>query len=479
MDDIMKNPSDAVSLIKVKEETKCVLEAFLKRSLSQDEGTHIGHVGRMFHDPHKYSHRPQPDDKDGSPKKHKKSEKKKSKESIREKDEAHPSPKSGRVSNLEQNGTWNSLHEEINKVEEKKHGFQTKIKKLLRNKSVTKEKHPVRGKSESIESKSWNSLDNVLVEPKKENDSRKPTERKDKHSVKGKSSSLKSKSRDSLDNVLDEPKKDGHKKNSQKHPKSPNPLLACTLASSVDNFNETEMEETVDKPPKLGFSFKNILKKKSKAPKRSIDLHPSRPDFLPVTPCYTTDPPAHTEKADETEIYTLAAKKLDNLVRHQKLKSPVANAQSFGFPTEDHLKTPISNNNNVARRESEDKEETFRKLVSLLQEQAVVINDKINKDPFLKNALGRMSFGSFSRLAEMFTSQAEVATDVAGANVSPELTKIALTMELTRKVAGINSHAVHTLMGYSMEYMDMFVPWLQQQGGWENIVGDLTDFQID
>lgn len=77
-----------------------------------------------------------------------------------------------------------------------------------------------------------------------------------------------------------------------------------------------------------------------------------------------------------------------------------------------------------------------------------------------------MSYGSFFRLAEVFTNEAEVEKIEAGSSVSPELTKIALTMELTRKVAGINSHAVHTLMGYSLQYMDMFVPWLQQQGGW-------------
>lgn len=71
-----------------------------------------------------------------------------------------------------------------------------------------------------------------------------------------------------------------------------------------------------------------------------------------------------------------------------------------------------------------------------------------------------MSYRSFSRLADTFTSR--VPPGVA----SPQLAQLALTMELTRKVAGINSHAVHTLMGYSLQYMDMFVPWVQQQGGW-------------
>lgn len=78
----------------------------------------------------------------------------------------------------------------------------------------------------------------------------------------------------------------------------------------------------------------------------------------------------------------------------------------------------------------------------------------------LRNTISRLSYRSFSRLAEAFTSHTPPGIP------SPQLAKLALTMELTRKVAGINSHAVHTIMGYSLQYMDMFVPWLQQQGGW-------------
>uniref|UniRef100_A0A8C5PEB7 Bcl-2-like protein 12 n=1 Tax=Leptobrachium leishanense TaxID=445787 RepID=A0A8C5PEB7_9ANUR len=380
------------------------------------------------------------DDKEGSLKKNK-SEKKKSKDSIKENDE----PRHDVASGAEHNGTWNSLHEKINSVEEKKHGFQTGFKKLLRR----------------------------------------PSQPKDKQSGKTKSGSVHSKSRDSLENVLAQPKKENQRSDSLKRQKLPNPLIACAAAGSVDESEETDGAEATDKPssqPKSGrgFQFKNILKKKpSKTAKASTESRPVRPDSLPLVSPYGTDAPHHP---DEAEIYDLAARKLDNLVRHQKLKSPVATVDIL--KAKESLKPTTPENNNVAEVESssvEGKEELIHKLVALLQEQAVIINEKINKEPFLRNALSRMSYSSFSRLAELFTSQAEVEDSDVGAGVSPELTKIALTMELTRKVAGINSHAVHTLMGYSMQYMDMFVPWLQQQGGWEGIVFqvDGTDNQID
>ncbi|KAM8927558.1 bcl-2-like protein 12 [Pelodytes ibericus] len=450
MDGIHKESVEGVSLIKVKEETKRVLEAFLKRSLAQDDRTHTGHVGRTFHDPKKYSSGPNQDDRgQGSTKK----SKKRSKEPLLEKDDPKGSPKLGPKPSLEQNGTWNSLHERINDVEEKKHGFQTSIKKLLRRHSQTK----------------------------------------DKASLKGRSGSLHSKSKESLDNVLDEPKKVKSKSDSMKRQKFPNALVACTMANSVDSLTvkEKEVVEASDKPSsqsKLGrpFTFKNILKKKSnKTPVFDAPAPMTRPNFLPISPCYPKDAQHHAEKVDDSEIYDLAAEKLDHLVRHKVLKSPVGSPQPLGKRvTGESVKHPIIEDSNAASKEgtaTEDKEDVIRKLVLLLQEQAIVINDKIEKDPFLRNALNRMSYGSFSRLAEVFTSHAEVAACENGGSVSPELTKIALTMELTRKVAGINSHAVHTLMGYSLQYMDMFVPWLQKQGGWENIVsqGDLPDFQID
>ncbi|XP_075047823.1 bcl-2-like protein 12 [Mixophyes fleayi] len=449
MDTIANPTTDDLSLIKVKEETKCVLEAFLTRSLKQDDGRHVGHVGRAYHDPKKYSHRNgQEESRDGTARKAKKPDRKKTKESVKDRDET--------LGDEESNSKLNSVHEEISRVEETKHDFKINFKKLLRKDSHPKEK---------------------AATPKEKN------------------GSVHSKSRDSIEAILDDHGKGTAKKDSMKRPKSPNPLLACTVATSSTSLEQDENEKYLShgaqKKPNRAFSLKKLLKKKS--PKESVgsDATLTRPDYLPVTPCYEdgrTPHPKTIGKIEDSEIYNLAAKKLETLIKHKKVKSPstpqIVPETLIVTPSPKAAKYKAPENNNVTGGDKapvEDKEEVIRKLVALLQEQAVVINQRINKDPFLRNALSRMSYGSFSRLAEVFTSQAEVAADEVGTSVSPELTKIALTMELTRKVAGINSHAVHTLMGYSLQYMDMFVPWLQKQGGWENIVsqGDIADLQID
>ncbi|XP_040183451.1 bcl-2-like protein 12 [Rana temporaria] len=451
---------DGGSLIKVKEETKCVLEAFLKRSLSQDEAIHLGHVGGVYHDPKKYSHRTNQEEiKDDVTKRGKKVEPRRTKVSGKDKDERSHSLTFNEAHSHNNSGKWNDLLDEINRVEETKHGFTTNFKKLLGKHSQNKEK---------------------ATTPKEKN------------------GSLHSKSRGSIESVLEDHRKDVAKGDSLKRPKSPNPLLACTVAASTISLsdedqkpNDIESHEKQGTQRKLSrpFSFKKLkFKKKIKDESSATDTAPVRPNFLPVTPYFESEGSPHykTGKLEDSEIYSLAAKKLETLLKHKKVKSPLEPQQPVGYSEKVPRAPPAAGaeNNNVTandKADAEDKEEIIRKLVVLLQEQAVVINEKINKDPFLRTTLARMSYGSFFRLAEVFTSQAEVETTQVGASVSPELTKIALTMELTRKVAGINSHAVHQLMGYSLQYMDMFVPWLQKQGGWENIVsnGDIADLQID
>ncbi|KAK9397088.1 bcl-2-like 12 [Crotalus adamanteus] len=243
---------------------------------------------------------------------------------------------------------------------------------------------------------------------------------------------------------------------------------------------------------KRHFSFKGLLKKKTAAVSVEIpdaNALPRRPDSLPLVTCYCKKQAAEPEEAQTTdgeaegaEFYTLVAQKLDYLVKHQQRVSPTA-AKSSVSPKDPKITIPTDtiSGNSVAlekgpeQLDEKQKEQILQKLVTLLEEQAAVFNKKIEADPLLRNTISRLSYRSFTHLAEAFTSRTPPGVS------SPQLAKLALTMELTRKVAGINSHAVHTLMGYSLQYMDMFIPWLQQQGGWENIVAqeEIFDLQLD
>ncbi|XP_077169712.1 bcl-2-like protein 12 isoform X2 [Paroedura picta] len=363
------SPDPPRSQEQVREETQRILEAFLQRALRpRDEGP-PGHVGRTYHDPQSYMYR--------SPTEH-----------------APNCP------------AWTNVHEEINRVEESKHGFRTSIKRLLR---------------------------------------RKPSPRR----------------------LPDGP------------PPSTNSLKRSKSAGEGPRQKRT-------------FSFKSLLRKKGTlSGETGCPAEASqRPDSLPLTPCYCNELlagqkpqpecQATNNEAEETEFYMLVAQKLDHLVKQQQLISPSA-GKGFPSPT-DHshsLPTNAASGTSVNSLDLQggmnEKEQILQKLVALLEEQAGIINKEIEADPLLRSTVSRLSYRSFSRMAEAFTSRSPPGIS------SPQLAKLALTMELTRKVVGISSHTVHTLMGYSLQYMDMFVPWLQQQGGWENIVAqdEIFDLQID
>ncbi|CAH7456400.1 bcl-2-like protein 12 [Phodopus roborovskii] len=176
----------------------------------------------------------------------------------------------------------------------------------------------------------------------------------------------------------------------------------------------------------------------------------SRPCFLPLRPCYGSQPGPAT-----SDFYALVAQRLEQLVQEQ-LRSP---------PSPEFQGPP-----------STEKEALLRRLVALLEEEAEVINQKLASDPALHRRLARLSAGSFARLVELFSSR-EVSSSPNRASPSlscpappppsPEpLARLALAMELSRRVAGLGG----TLAGLSVEHVHSFAPWIQAHGGWAGIL---------
>ncbi|XP_059809429.1 uncharacterized protein LOC132382904 [Hypanus sabinus] len=398
------------SLTVLKSETKLIMEAFLRRV--QMEGA-VGHVGRYYHDEKKYKAQT-PDSQDSisvKVHKHRRSLWKGTLE--REDEEKWRSLKHSQ--GTEDDTGWGTSDEEICQAEEKKHGFKTAIKKLIKRKK------------------------------------------------KRKGSSTLEKSKDSLDFVetygpLAGTTKPDSKANSLKGQEN---TITTTPESNFAHVEGLEgsvsegvnIREESSKHKKTGQWFLNLIRK---GPKKSGDNHPEK-DQVPSRPTTLALNLSPTEDVN-SEFYSEAAKKLEKLA--QKCFTRTGNDQ---LSPSIHLQGPVIANNNVHQS-------AIEKIVQVLQDQGDKINEKVKDDPILQRP---MSFRSFKQLVEAFT--ANVEGQMEGQASSPELAKIALTMELTRRVAGISSHPVQQLMGYSMQYMDMFVPWLQEQGGWKKVL-PLDDF---
>lgn len=176
----------------------------------------------------------------------------------------------------------------------------------------------------------------------------------------------------------------------------------------------------------------------------------SRPCFLPLRPCYGSEPgPA------SSDFYALVAQRLEQLVQEQ-LKSPPSSEIQGPPPTE--------------------KEALLRRLVALLEEEAEVINQKLASDPALHRKLARLSAGSFTRLVELFSSRGGSSSPNCSSPSMPcpgppppspdPLARLALAMELSRRVAGLGG----TLASLSIEHVHSFAPWIQAHGGWAGIL---------
>ncbi|XP_072890183.1 uncharacterized protein [Hemitrygon akajei] len=404
---------ETCSLTVLKSETKLIMEAFLRRV--QMEGAIIGHVGRYYHDEKKYKAKT-PDSQDSisvKVHKHRRSLWKGTLE--REDEEKRRSLKHSQ--GTEDDTGWGTSDEEICQAEEKKHGFKTAIKKLIKRQKKRK------GSSTLVKSK--DSLDFVEAYGPPAGTTKPDS----------KANSLK-----------------GLENTKTTMPASNFAHVECFEGSVSEGLN---IREESSKHKKNGQWFLNLLRKGHKKSgdnlleKDQVPSPPSRPTTLALKLSPTED--------ENSEFYTEAAKKLEKLA--QKCFTRTGNDHSPSI----HLQGPVIANNNVHQS-------AIEKIVQVLQDQGDKINEKVKDDPILQRP---MSFRSFKQLVEAFTADVEGQMECQAS--SPELAKIALTMELTRRVAGISSHPVQQLMGYSMQYMDMFVPWLQEQGGWKKVL-PLDDF---
>ncbi|XP_030649089.1 bcl-2-like protein 12 [Chanos chanos] len=104
------------------------------------------------------------------------------------------------------------------------------------------------------------------------------------------------------------------------------------------------------------------------------------------------------------------------------------------------------------------------------------MNEKINASPFLRSSLNRLSYPSFAKLLD---TCANINVDPPlTAPVSPTLRRVAITMEVSRRVVTATG-TPQRLQGYAERYMENFAPWVKSQGGWENIVQSEEALECD
>ncbi|KPP70967.1 apoptosis facilitator Bcl-2-like protein 14-like [Scleropages formosus] len=219
------------------------------------------------------------------------------------------------------------------------------------------------------------------------------------------------------------------------------------------------LDEQISAAEEKKHGFKDLIKKRlhprrtlsRRSPKASTEKRCNQDD--PVT-LYDGQlkhpmPPAAWPKHDRPDFYEEVAETLGRIAKRTSAKKRSA--------------SPVRHS--AATSEGRKEEEVIQELVQALSMQGDALDRRIRSDPFLRSSLEGLSYHSFEKMLDMFAGQ---TVEAAPPSVNPTLSRIAATMELSRRV--ITATGAQRMLGYAEEYMKNFTPWVKSQGGWERIV---------
>ncbi|XP_051989088.1 bcl-2-like protein 12 [Xyrauchen texanus] len=308
---------------------------------------------------------------------------------------------------------WDSLDEEISAVEEKKHGFKNLLKRRLRPRSSMIH----RAKKDTSGDQTQN---NTLEKQSQSGHS-------DKASTNG-ASSLPRKSEEERLSPSSASEEEGNRKPVDKNKKKKKKIKISDILKKV------------------------TFKKEEPRPQRPATLH-LRDDASFPEPAKPADSPSHPP-----EFYDGVAETLDRIAQKHSVKK----------------KSPIKPEPVPCAPKDKHKEVVVQQLVQILTAEGDAINEKINTNSFLRSTLTRISYPSFAKLLDTCASQSEEPP--LPAPVSPTLRRLAITMDVSRRV--VTATGVQRLTGYTERYMESFAPWVRSHGGWGNIaqIDDVLEY---
>ncbi|CAM4682503.1 unnamed protein product [Leuciscus chuanchicus] len=97
-------------------------------------------------------------------------------------------------------------------------------------------------------------------------------------------------------------------------------------------------------------------------------------------------------------------------------------------------------------------DDNTERIISLLKQNGDIIDQKISKNKGVQDFLQKLTYSSFQQLADRYISQIPSPLPQT-TDASPELVKLAFTLDFTAKVAGLCSQTVGRIMGFGNQYL--------------------------
>lgn len=95
---------------------------------------------------------------------------------------------------------------------------------------------------------------------------------------------------------------------------------------------------------------------------------------------------------------------------------------------------------------------TTERIISLLKQHGDIIDQKISRNKSVQDFLQKLSYSSFQQLADRYIAQIPSPLPQT-TDASPELVRLAFTLDFTAKVAGLCSQTVGRIMGFGYQYL--------------------------
>ncbi|XP_032247660.1 apoptosis facilitator Bcl-2-like protein 14 [Phoca vitulina] len=142
-----------------------------------------------------------------------------------------------------------------------------------------------------------------------------------------------------------------------------------------------------------------------------------------------------------------------------------------------HLQGPCSQPRATStKKDGED--QIIAKIVELLKYSGDQLERELKKDKALMNSFqDQLSYPVFKTITDHFLRGVDTRGE---SEVRAQGFKAALAIDVTAKLTAIDNHPMNRVLGFGTKYLkDNFSPWVQQQGGWEKVLGIAAHEEVD
>ncbi|XP_051011421.1 apoptosis facilitator Bcl-2-like protein 14 [Acomys russatus] len=121
-------------------------------------------------------------------------------------------------------------------------------------------------------------------------------------------------------------------------------------------------------------------------------------------------------------------------------------------------------------KKADGEDQIISKIVELLKFSGDQLEREIKKDKALMSSFqDGLSYSLFKTITDMFLRNVDTRGE---SEVKAQGFKAALAIDAIAKLTAIDNHPMNRMLGFGTKYLkECFSPWVQQNGGWEKILG--------